>query len=103
MLTRFESCDPAIAPASELLAEMEAELNSLYETLSRLDSPKVSLDHLRAPHGTYLVGRRQGDAVGGGGVRRFTDDVAEIKRMYVRPAARSQGLAGELLLALEET
>src|SRR5580700_3789833 len=103
MLTRFESCDPALAPASELLAEMEGELNRVYETFSRLDNPKVSLDHLRPPHGSYLVGRRQGDVVAGGGVRQLTDDVAEIKRMYVRPAARSQGLAGELLLALEET
>jgi GNAT superfamily N-acetyltransferase len=39
--------------------------------------------------------------VAGGGVRRIDDGVAEIKRMFVRPAARSRGVAGELLTALE--
>ena len=37
----------------------------------------------------------------GGGVRRLADGVAEIKRMYVRPAARSRGVAAALLAALE--
>jgi GNAT superfamily N-acetyltransferase len=36
-------------------------------------------------------------------VRRFQGAVAEIKRMYVRPPARSQGVAAELLAALEAT
>ena len=49
-----------------------------------------------APAGTVLVGV----AVAGGGVRRLDGDVAEIKRMYVRPEARSRGLAGTLLAAL---
>ena len=51
-----------------------------------------------------LPGRLRGrEPVAGGGLRQLSDGVAEIKRMYVRPAARSQGVAGELLLALEET
>jgi GNAT superfamily N-acetyltransferase len=56
---------------------------------------------LRAPDGTYLVGWEGQVAVAGGGVRRLDDGVAEIKRMFVRPAARSRGIAGELLTALE--
>jgi ribosomal protein S18 acetylase RimI-like enzyme len=39
--------------------------------------------------------------VAGGGFRRLGDGVAEIKRMYVRPEARSRGLAAELLRTLE--
>jgi GNAT superfamily N-acetyltransferase len=41
--------------------------------------------------------------VAGGGLRRLDDDVAEIKRMFVRPAARSRGVARALLDALELT
>jgi GNAT superfamily N-acetyltransferase len=32
---------------------------------------------------------------------RFADGVVEIKRMFVRPPARSRGIAGELLAELE--
>jgi len=49
------------------------------------------------------VGYECAQAVTGGGLRRLDDGVAEIKRMYVRPAARSRGLARALLGALEQT
>ena len=38
----------------------------------------------------------------GGGVKRLSDDTAEIKRMYVVPQARGQGVARALLTALED-
>jgi GNAT superfamily N-acetyltransferase len=82
---------------------MGAELNEVYETSSRLEIPKVSPDELRAPAGIYLVGWDGDAAVAGGGLRRLDDGVAEIKRRYVRPAARSRGVAGALLVALEDT
>ncbi len=99
---RFELCDPEEPPASELLAAMRAELNDVYETFSRLDNPPLTPVELRAPTGAYLIGYEGTDAVAGGGLRRLEEDVAEIKRMYVRPAARSRGVAGALLAALEE-
>jgi GNAT superfamily N-acetyltransferase len=40
--------------------------------------------------------------VAGGGLRRLDQGVAEIKRMFVRPAARSRGVARLLLQALED-
>jgi GNAT superfamily N-acetyltransferase len=98
---RFVACDPEVRPASELLAEMSAELTEVYETPGRLDLPKVSADDLRPPLGVYLVGWDGPAAVAGGGLRRLSEEVAEIKRMYVRPAARSRGVAAQLLLALE--
>jgi GNAT superfamily N-acetyltransferase len=99
---RFESWDPEEPPASELLAEMRMELNDVYETFSRLDNPPLSAAELRPPGGAYLVGFDRDEAVAGGGVRRLSDDVAEIKRMYVRPQFRSRGVARELLAALED-
>ncbi|MGD0746635.1 MAG: GNAT family N-acetyltransferase [Acidimicrobiales bacterium] len=98
---RFESSDPEEPPASELLAAMRAELNDAYETASRLDNPPLLPAELRPPSGAYLVGYEGHDAVAGGGLRRLGDGVAEIKRMYVRPDARSRGVAAALLAALE--
>ena len=98
---RFEVCDPEQPPASGLLAAMRAELNDAYETASRLDNPPLRPAELRPPGGAYLVGYEGPDAVAGGGLRRLGDGVAEIKRMYVRPAARSRGVAASLLAALE--
>ena len=73
---------------------MRAELNDVYETFSRLDNPPLAPAELRAPGGVYLVGYDGDDAVAGGGLRRLDDGVAEIKRMYVRPAARSVACRG---------
>ena len=99
---RFERCDPGQAPASELLAAIRAELNAVYETFSRLDNPPLAPAELRPPHGAYYVGYEGVEAVAGGGLRRLGDGVAEIKRMYVRPGARSRGLATALLQTLED-
>jgi GNAT superfamily N-acetyltransferase len=100
---RFERSDPEEPPASELLAAMRVELNELYETFDRLDNPPVDPAQLRPPGGAYVVGFDGEQAVAGGGVRQLSEGVAEIKRMYVRPAARSRGVAGVLLEELEDT
>jgi GNAT superfamily N-acetyltransferase len=81
---------------------MAAELNALYFTSSRLDLPPVHPSELRPPDGVYLVGWEGDHAIAGGALRPFGDGLAEIKRMFVRPAARSRGVAGELLAALED-
>ena len=98
----FELCDPEEPPASELLAATRAELNDVYETFSRLDNPPLAAAELRVPGGAYVVGYEGEEAVAGGGVRRLAEGVAEIKRMYVRPSARSRGVAAALLAALED-
>ena len=100
---RFELSDPEEPPASELLIAMRVELNAAYETMSRLDNPPLRPAELRPPGGAYLVGYEEAEAVAGGGLRRLGDGVAEVKRMYVRPAARSRGVAAALLAALEST
>ncbi len=100
---RFERWDPEEHPATELLAAMRAELDDAYASPSRLDNPPLTPAELRPPGGAYLVGYEGEESVAGGGLRRLGDDVAEIKRMYVRPAARSRGVAGALLAALEST
>jgi GNAT superfamily N-acetyltransferase len=100
---RFERGDPEEPPASELLAAMRVELNELYEAFDRLDNPPVDPAELRPPGGAYVVGFDGEQAVAGGGVRHLADGMGEIKRMFVRPAARSRGVAGALLAELEDT
>lgn len=55
-----------------------------------------------APDGVFLVVRDEGRAVGCGGVCRFDETRAELKRMYVVPEARGRGLGRLLLVALED-
>jgi GNAT superfamily N-acetyltransferase len=99
---RFVLCDPELPPASALLAAMRTELIGAYDDASRLDNPSLRPAELRPPEGAYYVGYEGGEAVAGGGLRRLGDGVAEVKRMYVQPEARSHGVAAALLRTLEE-
>ena len=56
-----------------------------------------------APLGCFLVARRSGKEVACGGVCRYDDESAELRRMYVAPEARRQGIARALLGRLEQT
>ena len=59
------------------------------------------LEEFSPPHGVFLVARRDGQAVGCGAVRALDADQAEIKRMWVDPAARGLGIGRGLLSELE--
>ena len=55
------------------------------------------------PGGMMLVARLAGGApVGCCGVRRLTEQVGEIKRLFVREAGRRRGIARALLAACED-
>jgi GNAT superfamily N-acetyltransferase len=65
--------------------------------------PAAGPEQFSPPGGTFLVGfDDDGTVLCGGGVKRLSDGVAEIKRMYVVPEARGRGLARVLLVALED-
>jgi GNAT superfamily N-acetyltransferase len=51
-------------------------------------------------HGSYYLIEVAGASVGMGALRRFADGVAEVKRMYVRPANRGQRLGATVLAKL---
>jgi GNAT superfamily N-acetyltransferase len=84
-----------------LIAALNAELSAQYPepgaTHFRLDAEEVS-----AGKGTFLVGYLRGEPVACGALRCIEVDVAEIKRMYVIPAARGRGISHCVLVALEE-
>jgi GNAT superfamily N-acetyltransferase len=89
--------DATRPPASELLAAMVDEMNELYGG----PPPPATAADFAPPHGTFLVGFDADQPVCGGGLKRLPDGAAELKRMYVVPAARRRGLARALLGALE--
>jgi GNAT superfamily N-acetyltransferase len=81
---------------------MVAELAPVYGRIDVPDAPSGRPQDFAPPDGAFLVGAPHGEPVCGGGVKRLFPGCAEIKRMYVAPAARGRGLARALLSALED-
>lgn len=55
------------------------------------------LPHLLGPRGRLLVARADSEVVGVGALKPVGSTVVEIKRMYVRPQARGQGIGRAIL------
>ena len=93
--------EPLDSPvALELIIALNRELDERY--------PEEGANHFRldpaevAPgRGGFFVARRGATPVGCGAVRLVDAGAAEIKRMYVPPALRGQGIASRLLAHLE--
>ena len=81
-----------------LVDELEAVLAAEYPPGQRHG---LALDAIFQPHVRFFLARRHGAAVGCGGVALFAD-FAEVKRMYVRDAARGQGIADAILVRIEQ-
>jgi putative acetyltransferase len=92
--------EPALTATDEvreLVAELEEVLSAEYPPDQRHG---LQLDAIFMPHIRFFIARQDGLAVGCGGVA-FFDGFAELKRMYVRAAARGRGAAETLLARLE--
>ncbi len=48
-----------------------------------------------------VVAYEDNEAVGCGALRKYSEDAAEIKRMFVKPARRGRGIARNILAELE--
>lgn len=86
----------ATAPNPEvhtLVGELNGELGALYTPEQRHG---LALEAIFQPHIRFFVARRNGSAVGCGGVALFRD-FAEVKRMYVRTQARGKGVADAIM------
>jgi putative acetyltransferase len=89
-----------------MLAALDDYLASLYEPQ---DNHILDVQALLAPGIDFLVADRGGELLACGASRRMPAEAetgslayAEIKRMYVAPAARGQGLGRQVLSALEQ-
>jgi GNAT superfamily N-acetyltransferase len=99
---RFRPGRSDTGPGAALLAAFAAEMGTLYVPRFEAGSPSATPAELTPPGGAFLVGYLESQPVACGGLKRLEPQVAEIKRMYVAPAARSRGVARTLLATLEE-
>ena len=98
---RVESVDPAGADAQSCIQAYFRELaERLEEGFDPARSVSAAPEELVPPAGWLLVARLDGTAVGCGALK-IHDGYAEIKRMWVAPAARGSGIAQRLLESLE--
>jgi GNAT superfamily N-acetyltransferase len=102
------SSTPVHAPESvalvrEYFAELVARWHGRPATGAEVDEAMVDepSDDLAPPHNAFLVARDGDSPIGCAGVRRLDPVVAELTRVFVRPAARGSGVARRLLAEAE--
>ena len=86
---------PDSPTAIALLAELDGYLGELpYPPESR---HAFSIEKLLREGVAFFVLRDAGEPAACGGLKVFTDDYGEVKRMYVRPTYRGRGLGKAIL------
>ena len=93
-LKRTNNQDTDLQP---LIAELDANLREIYGELMDVYDPHNILEKLD----TVVIAYQEGEAAGCGCFKRFNEDAAEIKRMFVRKTCRGQGISGLILAELE--
>jgi GNAT superfamily N-acetyltransferase len=78
-----------------LCAEQQDELDVRYDGA---DNVPKGLE----PEISFLVARADAEPVGCAGLQDLEPGVGEVRRMYIRPAHRGQGIARMLLRAVED-
>ena len=97
-LRRVRGDDPV---ALELVAAMEAWVTEHFGPATPDRTSTVTAGEMAPPDGAFVILYEDGEPVAGGGLRRLDEDVAEIKRMFVVPAARGRGFGRRVLRELE--
>ncbi|MGI9437707.1 MAG: GNAT family N-acetyltransferase [Geminicoccaceae bacterium] len=92
----IEQISPFHPKARALLASAREASDGLYPPTSQ-----HGLDSTEAAEGVMLVAWLDHEPVGCGVIRPLEDGIGEIKRMYVSPSCRRQGVARKILAALE--
>ncbi len=94
--------DPEHPDAQACLAEYVAELNRRSERGFDPSVGATALPHeVWPPAGAFFVAYLHGKPIGCGAVKHHSGAPAEIKRMWIAPAARGLGLGRRLLDTLE--
>lgn len=87
--------------AQQLLRGFVAEIAALYPGWTPTTGPSAQPEDFEPPGGTFVVVYIGGHPVGCGGLKRLDSRAGEIKRLYVRPDVRRQGLASRMIEHLE--
>ncbi len=91
--------DPANPEAASLIAALDADLEARYPGL---EIHGIDAAGFRSGGGVFLVAKLGGVPIACGAIRPLSDDVTELKRMFVAPGHRGRGYARTMLHALEE-
>ncbi len=85
--------------ALNLIQELDAELLQRYpaNNVHTLDLKKTN-----PQNSVFLIGYLKEQAVACGAISQLSDGIAEIKRVYVKPQMRGQGLSKLLISRLEQ-
>ncbi|MEU6819700.1 helix-turn-helix domain-containing GNAT family N-acetyltransferase [Streptomyces atriruber] len=99
----LDAVDPDHPDARRCLRSYFTELQERFDTgFDPAQSLLPDAGGLRPPDGLFLVARSQGEPIGCAGLKLPPGSAAEIKRMWVAPAARGLGLGRRFLTELEE-
>ena len=90
--------DPAHAPVRAMVEELDAYLVPLYPAES---NHLLDIETLRQPEMRFFAAHRGDEVVAIGGCW-LHGDYAEVKRIYVTPAARGLGLAKLMMHRIED-
>jgi putative acetyltransferase len=90
--------DPRAPDVRALLAELDAYLHALYPAES---NHIMDVDSLALPEVAVYVVRKDGAPAGCVAIVNRDGEYGELKRLYVRPASRGQGLSRILIAQLE--
>ncbi len=99
-MTDFRAADPASAPARWAMERYFAEISERFgfEIGTALDDAGSAY---APPRGAFVLAGPDDSPLACGAVQFLDDERGEIKRMWVSPDARGQGLARSLLGHLE--
>jgi GNAT superfamily N-acetyltransferase len=96
----LHAADPRGEEATRLLQAMHAEALSRYGDLIEVSAPPPGNDPF-VLRSAFLIARLDGQAIGCATLRPMDPETAEVRRVYVTPAARRRGVARSLLAELE--
>ncbi len=101
-LVEIAPADPHSADARFCIGCYLAELDERFEGgFDPARSVPASAEELAPPRGLLLLARLRGTPLGCAGLKLRADAPAEVKRMWVDPAARGMGIGRRLLAAIE--
>jgi GNAT superfamily N-acetyltransferase len=87
---------------TQLLSGWDDELRARIPGFSSSGGSTVEAGDFELPRGVFLIAELDGAPMGCAGLRRLSDTVGEVKRVYVRSEQRRRGVARTLLGALED-